>query len=368
MKLGIITYHRAHNYGAVLQCYALSKKLADMGHCVEVIDYYPTYFKEQYTSLSKRNMEGLSLRGKFSHIANQLLTYRTRSKRSTAFNKFIDNLPLSPRQYNEKDYNFDKYDAILFGSDQVWNPILTFGEDHVFSGNFDKQGAKFISYAASTSPKVYTNEYKEYFSGIIDRFDAISVREESLNKFLSCIKPGIAKTVLDPVLLLNKEEWSKKAIKPEQNNYLLIYTVPQSPKVRELANIIAKEKGLEIVEIRPNVSRNANKGILQSVSPEEFLGYFKYASYVVTTSFHGTAFSVKFQKQFSTLLLGTTSDDRATNLLTSIGLEHRLIPVTELKMPEREINYSTINSKLNTFIDNSVEFITTSLAHNEPTA
>lgn len=357
MKIGIITYHRAHNYGAVLQCYALSTTLTLLGYTVDVIDYYPDYFKEQYATFSIKKFRKMSLRSKISYLRLFIMTYRTRSKRKELFNAFINKLPLTKKQYNEQDCMFEKYDAIFFGSDQIWNPTLTFGEDNVFSGNFDKNGAKFIAYAASTSSKILNNEYENYFRGIIERYNAISSREESLANYLNKIKPETAWVVLDPVLLLNEKRWSEIAIEPKEKNYLLIYTVPQSDKVWELARMIAKEKQLDIIEVRPNVKINNKKNILQTVSPEEFLGYFKHASYIVTTSFHGTAFSVKFKKQFSTLKFGTHVDDRAKNLLGSLGLAGRMVPIDNLQIPQDKIDYTRVEEKLSKLINDSIQFI-----------
>lgn len=361
MKFGIITYHRAHNYGAILQCYALSTTLTSLGHTVDVIDYYPDYFKEQYAIFSIKKFRKMSLKSKISYIRLLIMTYRTRSKRKKVFNAFINKLPLTRKQYNEQDCMFEKYDAIFFGSDQIWNPTLTFGEDKVFSGNFNKNGAKFIAYAASTSPKLLNEEYKKYFNGIIERFNAISTRETSLCKYLNELVTNSARVVLDPVLLLSKEDWSKIAIKPKEENYLLIYTVPQSDKVWQLARMIAKERNLKIIEIRPNVRTNNNSNILQTTSPEEFLGYFKYASYIVTTSFHGTAFSVKFNKDFATLKFGTHVDDRAKSLLGSIGLEERMVPTDNLHIPQNNINYTSVEKKLNKLISDSTQFIENAL-------
>ena len=361
MKVGILTYHRARNYGALLQCYALSSVLNQQGHSVNIIDYYPLYFKEQYAAFSWKKLKARSLKSKISYIVKLISTYSIRRKRVKAFENFIGKLPLTVKQYNENEYSFEDYDAIFFGSDQIWNPTLTFGEDKVFSGNFNKNGAKFIAYAASTSPKLLNEEYKKYFNGIIGRFNAISTRETSLCKYLNELAANSARVVLDPVLLLSKEDWSKIAIKPKEENYLLIYTVPQSEKVWELARMIAKEKQLEIIEVRPNVKVNNKKNVLQTVSPEEFLGYFKYASYIVTTSFHGTAFSVKFKKQFSTLKFGTHVDDRAFNLLSSIGLEGRMIPVEKLYVPDDCIDYSLVEEILNSHIEASIEFIESNL-------
>ena len=361
MNIGIITYHRAHNYGAVLQCYALSTTLRLLGHDVEVIDYYPDYFKEQYNAFSFKKIKQGSLKSKISYLKLLFFTYFTKSKRGKVFNNFIEKLPLTKIQYSEKNYCFKKYDAIFFGSDQVWNPLLTFGEDNVFSGNFDKQGGRFISYAASTNPKILNDDYKNYFKGIADRFDAISAREQSLSDYINSLAPGSSKVVLDPVLLLNEVEWSKVAVKPREENYLLIYTVPQSDKIWTLAEMIAKAKGLKIIEVRPNVRFNIKNNILQTVSPEEFLGYIKYATYIVTTSFHGTAFSLKFKKQFVTLSLGTHVDDRAKNLLSSLGLTERMMPQNNLYIPEDQIDYTIVDGKLSTLITDSINFIKKSL-------
>ena len=167
--------------------------------------------------------------------------------------------------------------------------------------------------------------------------------------------------VLDPVLLLNEEKWTEIAVEPKIKDYILIYTVPKSDKVWELANLIAKEKGLEIVEVRPNANKvNNKKGkgtILKVVSPNEFLGYFLHASYVVTTSFHGTAFSVKFQKEFVTLSLGGSIDDRAVNLLSSIGLSDRMISHENLYSPSTAIDYNKVNMKLEIMIKDSINYI-----------
>ena len=361
MKIGLITFHRAHNYGAVLQCYALCKTLSSLGHDIEVIDYYPTYFREQYISISKRNMHGMSFRGKIAYLINQLLTCRTRKKRSIGFDNFIGNLPLSPLMYTENSIMFNKYDAIIFGSDQIWNPILTFGEDNIYSGNFNVRGAKRIAYAASTSPQICINKYKGYFRGIIERFNTISVREGSLNDYINGIQPGTSRVVLDPVLLLDRESWYKIAVKPSVQNYLLIYTVPQNPKVWELASMIASYKGLQIVEIRPNVSRKSRQNVYQHVSPEEFLGYFQHASYIVTTSFHGTAFALKFNKQFVTLKFGSAVDDRAANLLNITGLSERMIAYNALHIPTEDIIYDDVNKILQGQIVSSLSFIENSL-------
>ena len=361
MKIGIITFHRAHNYGAVLQCFALSTTLKDLGHSVEVIDYYPSYFKKQYALFSLNHFSQLSMKSKCAYLCKCLITSVSKTKRRKKFNLFINQLPLTDSQYNEKNYVFKKYDAIIFGSDQIWNPLLTSKEDNIFCGNFSKNNSLFISYAASTSPGILNTSYSNYFKDIANRFDSISVREQSLVEYFHSIGAKSATLVLDPVLLLPQEKWKNIAIPSTKKNYLLIYTVPQNPKVRELAEMIAKQKKLEIIEIRPTVNLKPTKKSLDTVSPNEFLGYFSGASFVVTTSFHGTAFSIIFQKQFVTLQLGTAQDDRAQNLLNQLGLKDRLVDHTHLINPESDIDYKKIQKKLDALIKHSKSFITKSL-------
>ena len=328
---------------------------------MEVVDYYPFCFKEEYAQFSLSRQKGKPLKSKIAYIIRHLLALRNKKKRCKAFNDFLNSLPLTKQQYNELTTPPEGFDALFFGSDQIWNPLLTKGKDKIFCGNFEKNNCKFISYAASTNPQILNDEYREYFTGIVKRFNSISIRENSLCNYLNTISPSCSRVVLDPVLLLSKDDWSKIAIKPKEENYLLIYTVPQSNKVWEMARMIAKEKGLRIVEIRPYAEPGNSKNIMRHASPQQFIGYFKHASYIVTTSFHGTAFSLKFEKEFVTLKFGSAVDDRANNLLKSVGIEERMVSIGSLQIPNKEINYSVVTPKLEEQIEISNKFIVESL-------
>ena len=348
MKIGIITFHRAHNYGAVLQCYALSITLKNLGHDVEVIDYLPSEFKIEYSIYPFRH---LSLYRKVTQLIKLLPVIDIKVKRSIGFNKFIKALPLSKESFNEANANFEEYDAIVFGSDQIWNPTLTNNKDNVYCGNLPKNGKRFVSYAASTNPKLLTKEYQAYFEGIIDRFDNISTREASLTDYLNKLSSGISQVVLDPVLLLTRNQWKRIAIKPKETNYLLVYTVPQHPQIIQVANQLAKEKNLQVIEIRPNVHNIRKKNYLQTVSPTEFLGYIMYADYVLTTSFHGTALSVVFERQFLTLSINKQVDDRAANLLENLCLSERLVKYDDYHRGDIDYHTSALTQLRQTSID-----------------
>lgn len=359
MKIGIITFHRAHNYGAVLQCYALIKTLEKLftNSSIEVIDYYPKYFKAQYSILPNFK---LGIKRWLKGIFKLLPIFRSKYKRMIFFNEFINSLPLSNHQYNEKTQNIDSYDILIFGSDQIWNPVLTNGIDPIYVGAFQHCSTTCVSYAASTNPELCNNKNIDYFKYIINSFDYISTRENFLSDFLNSIKPNSSTTVLDPILLLKEEEWSKIAECPLEKNYLLIYTVPQSPLVYQHAEYIASSLNLKIIEITPSVRyirKTHNKIYKQTLNPYQFMGYIKFADYVVSTSFHGTAFAIKFRKEFSTIRTGTSADLRSINLLSICGLEKRAIDNNNLRQKNSIIDYEKVNIRLDKYINKSISYL-----------
>lgn len=364
MKIGIITFHRAHNYGAVLQCYALSTRIKSMGHNVEVIDYCPTYFKKQYSFFPKEKFAKSSWKGKIYMIIIYLITFLTRLYRFNHFNAFIRTLPLS-KQIQEDDVdNLSKgYDIIIWGSDQVWNPRLTDKIDSVYTGKIKKGNAIFASYAASTT--IYKNdEYMAVYESILQTYDYISVREKSLETFFRQLTDKDLTTVVDPVLLLSREEWHRIAIAPKEENYLLVYTVPQHPNIIKIAKRIAKEMHLKLIELVPREKINFHSYSHQKVSPEEFVGYFEAASFVISTSFHGTAFAIKMQKPFYTLLMGNEVDNRSLNLLKSLGIEQRGISVDCNSYIEKEpVDYEKVDILLSQIVSESEIFLS-KVAHN----
>ena len=364
MKIGIITFHRAHNYGAVLQCYALSHILKSLGAHVDIIDYYPSYFKEEYAFFPKKKFLSFSLKSKISFFIKFLLTIVPRYRRYKGFNQFIKRLPLSSVIYDQDSKFPELYDCIFWGSDQVWNPLLTCGEDRFFAGNFTKGNTRFIAYAASTSPRLLNMKYREYFCDIISRFDNISTREVGFCQYLNNLQKGCALNVLDPVLLLKKSAWEQLSKRTSLKDYLLIYTVPQNRKIYQIATKIARKKNLRIIEIRPSVILSFRQNLLQDSSPNEFLGLFLNSSFVVTTSFHGTAFSVKFQKNFITLKMNSDIDARASNLLTSLDLTDRLVDDYDDNVIDNNINYAVVDQKLNILINDSFNYIRNSLNEN----
>ena len=356
MKVGIVTFHRAHNYGAMLQCYSLANVLSRLGYKVEVIDYLPEKFEAEYSLWPCKQ---LSFKHNVGKILKMLPVFSTAIKRNKAFNNFLKKLPLS-RYYSPRTHQIDGYDTIVFGSDQIWNPLLTNSEDIIYSGSFKKNNTRFISYAASSNPILYDGKYDAYFKSIVNNFDAISTREKTLCDYLNTIKSECATIVLDPVFLLDAKSWEKISIEPKENDYLLIYTVPQTPVIYKLAKKIAHDLNLKIVEIRPNTNKGGIRGAYRYATPEEFLGLFIKASFVLTTSFHGTSFSVIFRKPFFTVSIGKNVNDRSSSLLRSLGLEDRILENENISV-NPFINYSDVDVKLQHLINKSNDFLKKSI-------
>ena len=362
MKIGILTFHRADNYGAVLQCWALCSAIKSLGNYnVHVIDYLPSYFREEYSVFPNKSFLNGSIRCKLGILKNFLLFGLIKSFRHKGFDTFIHKFNLTD-QMNENNVSFDGFDIVFIGSDQVWNRKLTNGEDAAFSGAVRNNGMILASYAASTEYHKDIQYENEYYLRLLKNFDFVSAREKQINDYFNTLLQGKSDWVLDPTLLIKKSQWQHIAKLPKKTNYLLVYTVPQHPSVMALAKKIAKERNLGIVELVANVRNIYKKGCRQLVTPEEFVGYFYSASYIVTTSFHGTSFSLIMQKQFSTLMLGRAVDVRAKDLLLNLGLEDRLVDVNDICYPNSEIDYIKVCDLLQQQIDYSYNYIKTVIA------
>ncbi len=329
MKIGILTFHCAHNYGAVLQCFALQKTLAAMGHDVEVIDYRPEFLlaPSRIFSFNRRRDRNPLIWAK--HLVEEIILAPLRKRRSKAFKNFIgEHLCLSDEICGQNIP--DTYDVYIIGSDQVWNPKLTGGRfDPVYLADFSfvKGGRKYVSYAASTGTLEFEGDRDNgYLFDCLAKFDSVSVREPQLSAYLRNNVKIDVDTVLDPTLLASPEIWDDIATEPEvSGKYVLLYQVQKNRDAVRIAEDMARQIGGKVVELSSWVSPRFSNRKKQYASPSEFLGLMKYADCVVTTSFHGTAFSIVFRRSFYFLRVGTRSDVRSESLLQSLGLECRII-------------------------------------------
>ena len=350
MKIGILTFHRAHNYGAVLQCYALQEVLKSMGHDVQVIDYRQPFIEDVYRTFNIRRFCRLALKHQkqalryLAHISNRITAKRH-------FESFASQYLSLSKEADASHIPYD-YDVYVIGSDQVWNSSLTGGLDCIYWGDFKHNpSSKIIGYAISTSLSDLAKFKKQQIEKYIDNFASLSVREESLSSYLKKERLCKDSTIcLDPTLVADKNIWnSLVSNKTENKRYVLIYQARGYKKTPDLlrlkAKCLAKKEDLEIVDLSS-----------KKYSPKEFIDFFRYASCVITTSFHGVVFSVIFNRPLYAIALRDGHDDRYTNLLKSLGAESLI--VTPEFVPQRipEIPEG-INDRLSALREESVSFL-----------
>ncbi len=348
MKIGILTFHLAHNYGAMLQAYALQTYLRDKGHDARMIDYRPTYITRVYKRFLWTRWISLNPIRCMYKFLFQLLKFGCRCRRYARFAKFERTRLLHWPYQSEQDLS--GLDLILLGSDQIWTKGITGGRnDDLYWGLSVPDSIPVASYAASARKIAETDEERAYIRRALDHLQAISVRELSLKEKLSPLSTKPIEHVVDPTLLVDA-----KAYEPLLHNssipaqpYVLVYQVESNKSLWRIAEGIATKLGCRVVEIGAyaDVSRTSKASCLSAASPEEFLAYIQGARYVVTSSFHGTALSVVFHRPFCTVRLNSDIDERATSLLSAVGLENRMIDKTG-EAPVEDIDYRKVQSKV----------------------
>ena len=339
-KVGIITIHKINNYGSVLQAYALQRVCNEMGYTVEIIDYnFPNqahtdnkYAVHQDTQATEprliKMLYALELVRQHKGIGHFVKQYHN----------------LSIREYNSPDdlaLNPPQYDIYITGSDQLWNPRYCNG-DPAFMLHFAPDVALRISYAASIGADSIPNELKSQYKKLLSQYAHISVRENSGVNVIRDVVGKDATVVLDPSLLLNKDQWNEIASPDRQYKkkyilcYFLNYTFNAFPYVDKLAQYIQKQTGYELVRVaRPPHHLCAQHTHYRiGASPEEFLALVRDAEMILTTSFHGTAFAVNYGKPVFTVVKDKgASDSRQISLMHNVGLDSQVLSVND-EMPD----------------------------------
>lgn len=328
--VGIITFHGSHNHGSVLQAYATQCVIEKMGCHPEIINFRMPSQKEYYALYQTKYGAMRFFRGLL------LLPFHvSRMKREAKFEKFIyTRYKLSgPELHSRKDLQSvaEKYDIYLSGSDQIWSPRIP---EFVMSET-DYTGVYFldfvhnrkkISYASSVGEATY-DELLTRKKDLME-YAHISTREERGSEIIAEIVGRPVKTVIDPTLLLTRKDW-KRLCGPRliKGHYLFLYTLQGIRNgarwIKELRPV-SRKLGLPIVACSPFVPviGPGIKSVID-VGPEDFVNLIMYADLVFTDSFHGTAFSVNFDRPFFSLTKETGTDVRKKNLLAGVGLESR---------------------------------------------
>jgi len=359
MKIGIITYHFATNYGAVLQAYALQTYLISNGHEVEFINYTPINNKTKLMSQKRLTL---------NKVIKKLNTLRRISK----FNGFRKKLKIGSTSYNtiqDLENGSLKYDAIVCGSDQIWNPLYSFGNDfpHAYFLNFSYAGKK-VSYAPSFGTTTLNNSNKKKVKNCLKDFHMNSVRERSSLTMLKEIEIEPVYWVPDPTLLLKSSTYTDllPTSNPQSLNYIFSYILHDDKKTAKKL-IFRCQDTLSINDVY-----NVNAGVVlnqkgvktRTVNPIKWLDKIKCAKFVITNSYHASIFSIIFNVPF--VFISQTGEkkgmnERAQSLLDRLGIRARIIdPSHSENMSEvitQEINWDEVNNKLSEFKKEGEEFL-----------
>lgn len=323
-KIGIMTFHTALNYGAVFQTYALQKFLIDMGYDVKVIDYRCPYTDKIYRPFYVSDGKYLNA------IVRGVLFGGVIKKKRIRFNEFLQNrISLSKSIENTELLNTvsDEYDYFISGSDQVWSPISA-GFDIAYFLPF-AENEKKISYAASIGATNISDDIISEIKSRLNGFSCLSVREESAKNML--ISNGVDKQIyvhIDPTFLLQKSDWDMLSSEREiKEDYVLIFNVEKPIRNIDFAKKYAAENKLKVIYINDRtVKKDPSITYIEAPTPEQFLSLFKYANLIVTNSFHGTAFSLIFKKDFCVELNNQKQFNvRVQGLLEELKIHNRTI-------------------------------------------
>ena len=292
MKVGIITYHSTENCGAMLQSYALLNVLNSLGINGKIIDYKCQAVDDCYKV--KKIWELRSLK----EAVKWLIALTSDKKAKRKFEEFRDENLVLTESYDKNnivDAN-NSFDAFITGSDQVWNFALN-GDDENYILKFASTDKIKISYAASVGNSENVNKYCDIFTDNLKSFDGISLREsdasEEINAFgfSSCV-------MMDPTLLMDKNDYHTLEEAQVKGKYIFVYTVADTPNIEKKAKELSRKTKLPI--IWAHMSYKSYKGVKNIKKPScgEFLSLIKNAEYVLTSSFHGMAFSMIYEKEF----------------------------------------------------------------------
>lgn len=341
IKIGTLTFFKAHNYGAVLQAYALQTYLNSLVNVEnEIIDYYQEKVEKDNALFTKIN----SIRDLLKNLII-VFNYSEIKKRHNNFVSFQNKFKLSEKTYrNENDFkNLDNYyDIVICGSDQVWNENLKGFDMNYFFPYVSK--AKKIAYAPSIGNcNLLESKNKEYIKHCLEKFDRLSVRELSGKAMIENLTSGCKVELnVDPTFLVNIDVYntlcSPRIIKED---YIFFYSIGYNEQFAQMAEHIMKATNLKIYTLASSALltyKYKKHGIkfLNTNSVGDFLSLIKYANLIISSSFHGSVFSIIFRKNFYCLynIDGSNnriSESRMDTLLKNFQLEDRKLDLTNYK-------------------------------------
>ncbi|HCV02199.1 MAG TPA: polysaccharide pyruvyl transferase family protein [Pseudoalteromonas sp.] len=372
-KIGIITILNVNNYGAELQAFSLQYKLRKMGYQAEIINYL--YYKNPDFVKEKKSLPLIktTLKNKIKDFILKWLDIyssskhpviaKLRKKRFNDFHKLNTKLSKTYTSYSQLYDEVHEYDVYMVGSDQVWNPnngtnlapfFLTFAPKNSVKVSFAS------SFGVESISKQYYSQYKEWLNNI----DFLATREQDGVNIIKEVTGRQAEHVCDPTMLLTKEQW-QGLMKPYNSNspYILLFMFKNLNYAVDLAYELQKKTGYKIIRVCKNEMPVENDDKILNIrdfGPAEFLGIYSSASIIITTSFHGTVFSLLFEKPFYTITpQSKNNNSRQQGILKFFGLEGRLLKEDQTlpDLTDISIPYDRVTPLVNDHRQKSLNFL-----------
>ena len=350
-RVGVITFHNYDNYGAILQSYALQKKLRELGTYPELIDYRCDYISNPF------RLVNLKKKGLFNYIYGAIghICYIPRRRKCNQFRK---NMRYSePVTAGNMQAVAGKYDIYISGSDQIWDYKLT-NFDKTYFLDFVKKGKKKCSYAASIGEHIPPEKYQKDYEALLKDFDEILVREDYGADIVEKLTGKRPEVVCDPTLLLTAEEWNELLVDPKiKGKYILVYQLGINKELVDFTRRLKEKTGYRIVYIPFPLIGLLKCDCKIAIGPAEWMGLFKNAAYVVSDSFHGIVYFLLFNRKFFAMVNGHHMNRRVEQLLKLVNLSDRTIDNVSYEGLTEEIDFTYANEQLAGFRQHSLEHL-----------
>ena len=365
-RIGILTMHRVQNYGSALQAYALQEYVNRLGYNVELIDYiFPNGKHKQRRSLKQRIKSALF---KWMFCLPILRKNKRFAHFYSAYYKCSEQRFDNPQSLMQYDY---PYDILMTGSDQVWNPIHILTDTSFFLP-FAHPHTPKIAYAPSFSVASVPKEFDETIRSYVENYSYISVREKSGIDIVKTLTDKEVSMVCDPTLLLTKEDWTILAEQSDykiEGPYILVYVLSYAynpyPSINAIIEKVQQELDLPLILLDAPVldMKFKNARFIKDAGPAEFLYLVQHASFVITTSFHGTAFALNFGIPFYSVIRDHSGfDTRMIDLIESVEADRAIVYDQPIDKPIA-MNFEEVEQRLEAIRQHSQAYIRNSLSH-----
>ena len=355
MVVNVITRHAPTNYGSLLQAIATQRVIMNLGHECRIINYIPkceTGVRMAITQLEqktkwKRNPIKKAIYLMVAEPETLLMDRKFLAMRK----KYLLMGPCCATTGELKKLYAEKKDEVfLTGSDQVWGPISTGHYDPTYFLDFAPKSSRKLAFAASFGKAIFDEQTLKEYGVLLKKYDSLAVRENVAVELLKKMDIS-AKQVLDPTLLMDADAWSeyvKPMKKPEK--YVLVYQIHANSDLDHYAVKFAEKAELPLLRVSPLLHQAKRSGkFVYCPDISGFLDLVKNAAYMVTDSFHGTAFAINFNTQFVEVLPNTGTSSRNQSILELTGLTDRIVrDLNDFSYIDQEIDFKEANEKIGT--------------------